>query len=84
VPPVGAPHPISAPGTPPLLVVGTTRDPATPYAWARSLANQLSSGVLLTYRGDGHTVYGQGNRCVDENVDRYLVEARPPADGTTC
>ena len=36
-------------------VVGTTRDPATPYKWAKSLASQLSSGTLLTYEGDGHT-----------------------------
>ncbi|MGE5763025.1 MAG: alpha/beta hydrolase, partial [Mycobacterium leprae] len=84
VPPVGSPHPIKSPGAPPVLVVGTTRDPATPYAWARSLADQLSSGVLLTYRGDGHTVYGNGNPCVDAAVNRYLIEARAPARGTTC
>jgi pimeloyl-ACP methyl ester carboxylesterase len=84
VPPVDTPHRITAAGAPPVLVVGTTRDPATPYAWARSLAGQLSSGVLLTYRGDGHTVYGDGNPCVDGAVNRYLIEARPPATGTTC
>ena len=50
-------HPVTAPGAPPILVIGTTRDPATPYVWAQALAKQLSSGVLLTYVGDGHTAY---------------------------
>ena len=75
---------VRAEGAAPIVVVGTTRDPATPYAGARSLADQLSSGVLLTYRGDGHTVYGNGNPCVDGAVNRYLIEARAPARGTTC
>ena len=49
---------ISADGAPPILVVGTTGDPATPYQWAVNLAKQLSSGVLLTREGEGHTAYG--------------------------
>lgn len=84
VPPQLDPHPIAAAGAAPILVVGTTRDPATPYAAAVSLADQLESGVLLTYDGDGHTAYGKGNACVDEAVDTYLLTGQPPADGTTC
>lgn len=77
-------HRVAAPGAGPILVVGTIRDPATPYAWARSLAAQLSSGVLLTYNGDGHTAYGRGSDCIDTAVNRYLLQGDVPADGTTC
>lgn len=78
------PHRISAPAAPPILVVGTTRDPATPYAWARSLASQLSSGVLLTYNGDGHTAYARGSDCIDTSVNRYLLQGDAPRNGKTC
>lgn len=84
VPAVSQPHRVSAPGAAPILVIGTTRDPATPYAWARSLAGQLQSGVLLTYAGDGHTAYGRGVACIDDAVDAYLLAGRPPAPGTRC
>ncbi|MEW9550743.1 alpha/beta hydrolase [Nonomuraea sp. NPDC050783] len=70
---------ITAAGSPPIVVVGTTRDPATPYALARSLAAQLQHGVLLTKDGDGHTAYGGGSSCVERQVDRYLITARAPA-----
>lgn len=73
-----------AQGAAPIVVVGTTRDPATPYEWAVSLAEQLSSGVLVTRDGDGHTGYGQGNDCVDSAVDDYLVDGKVPADGLEC
>ncbi len=80
-PATGAPHRIEAKGTPPILVVGTTRDPATPYKWAQGLAEQLSSGRLLTYEGDGHTAYGRGSDCVDTAINTYLLEGTtPPAD----
>jgi pimeloyl-ACP methyl ester carboxylesterase len=80
----GVPHTIRAAGADPIVVVGTTRDPATPYAWARSLAGQLASGRLVTYDGDGHTAYGRHNDCVDSAVNRYLVEGQPPAAGLRC
>ena len=76
---------IDAEGAAPIMVVGTTRDPATPYEWAQSLADQLDSGVLLTREGDGHTGYGQGNTCIDATVDDYLVDgAVPAADSRRC
>ena len=49
---------ITAPGAAPILVVGTTGDPATPYAWSEALADQLESGQLMTWKGNGHTAYG--------------------------
>ncbi|MET9350331.1 alpha/beta hydrolase [Streptomyces termitum] len=83
-PATGRPHRITAEGAAPVLVVGTTRDPATPYKWARSLADQLSSGTLLTYEGDGHTAYGRGSDCVDTAVNTYLLEGTPPAPRKRC
>ena len=71
-------------GAAPILVVGTTRDPATPYRWAKAMAAQLDSGVLLTRNGDGHTAYGMGNVCLDSAVDAYLVDGKAPAPGTRC
>ncbi|MET9467208.1 alpha/beta hydrolase [Streptomyces sp. NPDC006544] len=75
---------LHAKGAPPIVVVGTTRDPATPYKWAQALAGQLDSGVLLTYDGDGHTAYGRGSECIDSAINRYLLEGTPPQDGKKC
>ncbi len=81
----GAPVPaMRAVGAPPILVVGTTRDPATPYRWAQALARDLSSGVLLGWNGDGHTAYKMGSSCVDSIVDRYLIDGAVPGNGTVC
>ncbi|MDR0366867.1 MAG: alpha/beta hydrolase [Bifidobacteriaceae bacterium] len=83
-PQTGDPHPVSAPGAGPILVIGTTGDPATPYRWAEALASQLESAVLLTYEGTGHTAYGRSNECVDQAVDAYLLEGTVPQAGLTC
>jgi pimeloyl-ACP methyl ester carboxylesterase len=78
------PAPLEAKGAAPILVVGTTRDPATPLAWARSLADQLDSGILVTRDGDGHTGYRAGNACVDRTVERYLVSGTVPQSDVSC
>jgi pimeloyl-ACP methyl ester carboxylesterase len=75
---------IRADGAAPIVVVGTTRDPATPYKWAVALADQLESGVLVSRDGDGHTGYNAGNECVDEAVEAYLIEGEVPEDGLSC
>jgi pimeloyl-ACP methyl ester carboxylesterase len=80
VPPVEQVHPVTAPGAPPIVVIGTTRDPATPYVWAKALAKQLSSGVLVTYDSDGHTAYGGGNPCITSDVNGYLNDLKIPPD----
>jgi pimeloyl-ACP methyl ester carboxylesterase len=80
----GRPAPIKAAGSRPILVVGTTRDPATPYEWAKALASELDAGHLLTYVGDGHTAYRRGNGCIDRAVDAYLLRGALPAAGTRC
>jgi pimeloyl-ACP methyl ester carboxylesterase len=76
--------PLRAAGAPPILVVGTTRDPATPFRWAQALAKDLESGVLLGWVGDGHTAYLMGSACVDTAVDRYLISLVTPRNGTVC
>jgi len=78
------PGPIRAVGAGPILVVGGTHDPATPYPWALALSRQLASGTLLTRDGDGHTSYGQGNKCIDAAVDAYLLNGTTPKAGTRC
>ncbi|MGV8966044.1 MAG: alpha/beta hydrolase [Cellulomonas sp.] len=83
-PPTGKPGPITADGAPPIVVIGTTNDPATPYQWAENLATELSSGVLLTYEGEGHTAYGRSNACILDAVDAYLLKGTVPAEGTRC
>ncbi len=76
--------PLDAAGAAPILVIGTTRDPATPLAWAEALASQLDSGVLVTRDGDGHVGYRRGNECVDAAVEDYVVTGAVPPDGLPC
>jgi hypothetical protein len=76
--------PPRAAGSAPILVVGTTGDPATPYPWAEALTSYLESAVLLTYEGEGHTAYGCGVRCIDDAVHAYLLKGSLPAKGTRC
>ncbi|MCW3492054.1 alpha/beta hydrolase [Microbacterium sp. SSM24] len=75
---------ITAEGAAPIVVVGTTNDPATPYEWSVSLAEQLASGVLITREGEGHTGYNKGSDCVDDAVEKYLLDGTVPQDGLTC
>ncbi|MFE6892802.1 alpha/beta hydrolase [Streptomyces sp. NPDC057694] len=80
-------HPeVSAPGAAPVLVVGNTGDPATPYEGARKMADELGKGVgvELTWKGEGHGAYGSGSACVDSTVNAYLLEGRIPRDGRVC
>jgi pimeloyl-ACP methyl ester carboxylesterase len=75
---------LTAEGAAPILVVGTVDDPATPYEWAQGLASQLSSGRLLTWEGTVHTAYNQGDDCIDDKVETYLLTGTVPAEGTRC
>jgi pimeloyl-ACP methyl ester carboxylesterase len=83
VAPTRQPAPVHAVGSPPILVVGTTHDPATPYAWAVSLAHELSRGVLLTRDGSDHVAYFY-SACVRAYVQTYLVGGGAPPPGTVC
>jgi pimeloyl-ACP methyl ester carboxylesterase len=77
------PHRASAPGLPPVLVISTTDDPATPYQDGVDLAEQLG-GTLLTFEGSQHTAAFFGNRCVDDATTTYLVDLTLPPTGTRC
>jgi hypothetical protein len=83
IPPTRTPGPVRADGAPPIVVVGTTGDPATPYPWAESLAGQLESGVLVRNEGEGHTGF-LSSVCVYDLIADYLVTVEPPDAGTTC
>jgi pimeloyl-ACP methyl ester carboxylesterase len=72
-----------AEGAAPILVVGNTGDPVTPLQGAVDMAEDLSSGVLLTWQGQGHTAYPK-NDCVNAAVNAYLVDLTVPQDGLTC
>lgn len=83
--PTNTPHEVDAEGADPILVVGTTRDPATPYEWAQRLHEQLADSALITHEGDGHTAYMRQNSCVDEAVDEFWLTGTTPDGGElTC
>ncbi|WP_326847435.1 alpha/beta hydrolase [Streptomyces kaniharaensis] len=77
------PHAVKSLATAPIVVVGTTGDPATPYAWAQRLTTELGNAVLLTREGEGHTAYGASS-CIRSSVDAFLVDGTVPAAGTRC
>jgi pimeloyl-ACP methyl ester carboxylesterase len=83
VPATGDQHELKVSGLPPVLVVSTTNDPATPYKAGVDLAQQLG-GTLLTFEGTQHTVVFQGNSCVDDIAARYLVDVTVPPPNTRC
>lgn len=86
--PGGTPPPeptaITAAGSEPIVVIGTTRDPATPYEWAQGLAEQLENGTLISFDGDGHTAYLRSNTCVDSAVDAWYLEGTVPKADLRC
>ncbi|MFI5683913.1 alpha/beta hydrolase [Streptomyces sp. NPDC051636] len=77
---------VSAPRAAPILLVGNTGDPATPYEGTRRMADELGRGVgvELTWKGEGHVAYGRGSDCVDSTVDAYLLNGTVPKDGKVC
>ncbi|GAA4175090.1 alpha/beta hydrolase [Gryllotalpicola koreensis] len=82
--PTRTPAPVHATGSAPILVLGTTNDPATPYRSSVDLANDLENGHLVTWNGSGHTAYGRSNACVSNTVDDYFVKGAVPAKDPHC
>jgi len=76
--------PLHAKGAPPIVVLATRNDPATPLVWGKGLAKQLDSGVLVTVGGERHTAFAAGNSCVDDAVIKYFVNLTVPTNGTRC
>ncbi|SOB86261.1 alpha/beta hydrolase [Streptomyces sp. 1331.2] len=77
------PHVITSAAAAPIVVVGSTGDPATPYAWSEKLTAELGNAVLLTRDGEGHTAYG-ASTCIRASVDAFLVDGTVPTAGTHC
>jgi pimeloyl-ACP methyl ester carboxylesterase len=77
------PDAVTAAGSAPILVVGTTGDPATPYKWAEALAGQLENGHLVTFQGEGHTAYNSSS-CVSDAVDAYFLAGTVPSADPEC
>lgn len=77
-------QPFKAAGSAPIVVIGTTGDPATPYAWAKEFAQSLDHGLLLTWEGEGHTAYGHSTACVDDAVNAYLLNGTLPEEDLVC
>lgn len=67
-----------------IMIIGTTGDPATPYAWAQGLARLLPNSRLLTYVGDGHTAQGRGSACIDDAVDAFYLAGKLPVKDLRC
>lgn len=82
--PKRTPAPVEYTGSEPIVVIGTTGDPATPLEWSQSLRKQLDNAALVTWEGEGHTAYGRSNTCVSTAVDDYLVDGKLPQDGLQC
>jgi pimeloyl-ACP methyl ester carboxylesterase len=68
--------------TNPIVVIGTTGDPATPYEWAQGLNKLLINSELISLTGEGHTGQGQGNPCVDDQIDDFYLTGKVPATST--
>lgn len=77
-------RPIAAQGSAPIVVVGTTNDPATPYVWAQNLAKELQHGYLVTHKGEGHTAYNKSNSCVNNAVDDFFISNKVPLTDPHC
>ena len=73
----------AATGAPPIVVVGTLGDPATPYENTPELAGMLGTGHVLTWEGEGHTAY-PSTPCIVDAVDRYLIDLTVPREGLRC
>lgn len=82
--PVRKPGEIHAAGSDLIVVIGTTGDPATPYAWAQALNEQLDNSTLITWQGEGHTAYGRSGGCVEDAVDQYLINGTAPQADLVC
>ncbi|WP_040836749.1 alpha/beta hydrolase [Nocardia brevicatena] len=76
--PPNRPHRPHVVDGPPILVINSRHDPATPHEWAARVAAQTTRATLPTYEGGGHGVYGRGS-CVTSAADRYLIDLTLPA-----
>ena len=74
---------VTGKGAGPIVVIGTSGDPATPLASTRKMAAALEQGVLLVVEANQHTGYG-ANECINTAVDSYLINLTVPVNDTIC
>jgi pimeloyl-ACP methyl ester carboxylesterase len=79
-----APDSLTTIKTAPIIVIGTIRDPATPYSWSVSLAKIFTGSRLISLDADGHTGHGRGSACVDDAVDAFLLKGTLPSANLSC
>ena len=66
----------------PIMVIGITHDPATPYQGAVAMSKLLARARLLTVDGYGHGTFGQS--CTFPYLTNYLIDETLPPRGTRC
>lgn len=76
--------PWNVPTAKPVLVVGNTTDPATPYRGALAMTRDLAHARLLTVRGYGHTALLNQSTCANDAEGAYFVTGALPPVGTVC
>ncbi|MGW1832467.1 alpha/beta hydrolase [Streptomyces tubercidicus] len=76
--------PWNKPTAHPILVIGTTYDPATPFSGAQAMAEELAHARLLTHHGYGHTALTNPSTCVNAYESRYFITGTLPPPGTAC
>ncbi|MFH8804001.1 alpha/beta hydrolase [Streptomyces sp. NPDC017936] len=76
--------PWNRPTAHPVLLVGTTYDPSTPYEGAKAMSRALADARLLTHHGYGHTTLANPSSCVSDHVGRYVLDGVLPPPGTSC
>ncbi|MFI6096849.1 alpha/beta hydrolase [Lentzea sp. NPDC051213] len=72
-------------GVAPTLMVQSERDAPTPIEGARKAHAGFAGSKMLTVKDEGdHGIYGFDNGCVNDIVERYLVDRVTPAKDLTC
>ncbi len=69
---------------PPVVLVNSAHDPATPYAAAQQAASLMPDSRLVTWGGEDHTSFAGGHPCIDDAVTAYLIDKTLPPAGTRC
>ncbi|GAA4564616.1 alpha/beta hydrolase [Planotetraspora kaengkrachanensis] len=76
----GTPVKVGTSQVPPMLLIQSVHDAATPYAGALSMLRLFPTAHLLTEAGGDHGVSLAGNPCVDRHLAAYLRDATLPPE----
>ncbi len=73
----GRPSPLTAEGIP-VLVLGSTVDPVTPYHQGVDVHSRLADGHIMSKEGGPHVIFGWGETCPDEEVTAFILDGTAP------